>query len=218
MLCSLFQARAALELGHKKLFDLDWQQAVRQAEKNPKALYYLADYANKIGEITYSVEIYETLSQVPNYQLEALLKLVRLYERLGKTRDILRTMQRLSLIYPNDLTIMNDLAYLGLLLNESSVQPFERASRVYATNPKLPAFAATYALAQLKSGVPAVALKAFEPFMLSDLKAPSWQTVYAATLTANGRKADALKIIGKIDLKNLKPEEKELIATLLPTK
>lgn len=218
ILRSLYRARVASELGNQRLFDLGWRQAVREAEDNPGALRYLADYSEKLGEIRRSTEACEILSQNARYRLEALLKLVRLYEKQGQTRLLFQTMQRLAVLCPQDPVISSDLAYLGLLLDDPSMQFHERARAVYAVNPYLPAFAATYALAQLKAGLPSVALKTMEYFSPDRITAPGWQAVHAAALAANGRKAEAIAMAQKIDFKNLKPEEKELMAEFWPAK
>ena len=212
VLRSLYRARVAGELGNQRLFDLGWRQAVRETENHANAIRYLADYSEKLGEIGRSTEAYEILSQNARYRLEALLKLVRLYEKMGQTRLLFQTMQRLSVLCPQDPVISSDLAYLGLLLNDPSLQSHELARAVYAVNPHLSAFAATYALAQLKAGLPAVALETMEYFSPDQITAPGWQAVHATALAANGHKAEAIAMAQKIDFKNLKPEEKELMA------
>jgi len=46
--------------------------------------------------------------------------------------------------------------------------------------------------------------------------AHGWQAIYAATLAANGRKADAIRIAKNINPKQLRPEEKKLHAPFWP--
>jgi tetratricopeptide (TPR) repeat protein len=216
MLRSLFQARIAQELGNQKLFEYTWRQATREAGTNPKAVQYLAIYADNRGDIERSTECYEKLTQFGSYQLSALLSLLRLYEKSGQTKDLFRTLQRLSQLRPNDSAVINDLAYVGLLLNETSTQPFDHAREIYALQPEMPPFAATYALSQLKAGLPAVALKAIETIGPSKLVAPGWQAIYAATLAANGKKSEAVRVAQKINLDQLKAEERELISSFYP--
>lgn len=218
MLRSLYQARAAKEMGDLQLFELGWKQAVLSAKDRPQALRYLAHYAEKLGQFEKSVELYEKLSNYASSQAEALLKLVSIYEKLGRTRDLLRTMQRLFAVNPDHAAIRNDVAYLSLLLDDSSSQPYVKAREVYALDPTLPPFAVTYALAQLKGGLPRVALNALNHVSPKRLKAPGWQAVYAATLAANGRRSEAIRIAHKIDEQYLKPEEKKLISDLLKNK
>ena len=207
----IFRARTAREVGQQTRYELCWKQAARAAGKQPLALRYLAYYAETLGDLPRCVEAYENLSQIPEYEMEALLKLIRPYEKLGRTRELLKVLRRLLRMRPDDPTINNDVAYLGLLLNDTSVQPFERARNVYEANPQLPPFAATYALAQLRGGLPAVALKVMQNFKMEQLTAPGWQAVYAAALDANGRRNEAVNVARGIDYQNLKPEEKKLI-------
>jgi tetratricopeptide (TPR) repeat protein len=215
VLVSLFRARVAKELGDQRLFELGWRKSLRESGRNPVALRYLARYAGELGEKKRSAEALEELSRVPGFEGQSLLELIPIYEHLRDTRSLLNTLHRLVELRPDDLVINSDVAYLGLLLNDSSVYPFERAKKVYTEGPRIPAFASTYALSQLRLGFPAIALSAFDQFTLGELTAPGWQAVYAATLLANGRRADAVKIVESIDLGNLKPEEKLLISKLL---
>lgn len=210
----LFRARVAKELGRDTRYELSWKQAVRAAGTKPLSLRYLAYYADKLGDLPHSIEAYESLSQVPEFEMDALLKLIRPYEKLGRTRDLFNTLRRLLALRPDDPTINNDVAYLGLLLNDTSADELARARKVYETNPRLPPFAVTYALAQLRGGLNSVALKALQAIPLDQLTAPGWQAVYAAALNANGFKADALKLARQIDFKNLKPEERQLIESI----
>ncbi len=214
----LFRARADRELGNEKLYDLGWHQAIRAAEKSPPILRYLIHYATEMKETAHCAEVYETLSQISEHQLEALLRLISLYEPLGQTQNLFRTMQRLLLLFPKDTVILNDVTYLGLLLDDPSVKAADRAYEVYSGNPRLPAFAATYALAKLKAGQPTIAVKTIEDIPASELTAPGWQAVYAASLAAHEHKAEAIKIAQKIDFTNLKPEEKKLLEPFFPIK
>ena len=207
----IFRARAAREVGQRTRYELSWKQAVRAAGRQPLALRYLAYYAEMLGDLPRSIEAYEILSQVPEYELEALLKLIRPCEKLGRTRELLNVMRRLLLMRPTDPTINNDVTYLALLLNDVSAETFERARSVYETNPQVPPFAVTYALAQLRAGLPAVALKVMWNFQPEQLTAPGWQAVYAAALDANGQRNEAIRIARGIDAQNLKPEEKQLM-------
>ncbi len=212
----IFRARTAKELGRDARFELSWKQAVHAAGKQPLALRYLAYYAETLGDLPRAAQAYENLSQIPEFEIEALLKLIRPYEKLGQTADLLKVMKRLLLLRPNDPTINNDVTYLSLLLNDTSLEPFERAREVYEADPRMPAYAATYALSRLKSGDPAAAVKILSSFPLKDLVAPSWQAVYASALHAAGSPEEARTIARRIDYKHLKPEEKKLIAGFWP--
>lgn len=214
----LFRARASRELKQAKPFEINWRRAINEAGPDPHSLGFLANYAETIGESARSAEAYELLSQQPGFEIDSLVKLVRIYEQLGQTRPLLGAIERLAAMQPNDLAFANDLAYLGLLINEPSGKSQERAQQVYTFNPRLPAFAATYALAQLKMGKPDVALRITNEFSPNTWTAPGWQAIRAAALAACGRKAEAVQVADKIDFKNLKPEEKLLLTSFWPPK
>ena len=216
VLLALYRGRVALELGNRPLYDLGWKQALRAGERDPRSLRYLADYAEKMKEPVRSVQAYEALAGLPGHEVEALMRLVRLHERLGQTRMMFDTLQRLLKILPTDPIVNSDFAYVALLLGDTSVQPHERARVVYAVNPRLPAFAATYALAQWKGGLPVVALQSLEHVPREEWTVPGWHAVYAAVLAANGRQADAKRVAAEILSQPLLPEERKLIEGLLP--
>jgi tetratricopeptide (TPR) repeat protein len=215
VLLALYRGRVSRELGNEKLFDIGWRKAIREASGNFQAMLYIADYAEKLGEFDKCAEVYENLLEAADQKLHFLLKLVRLYERTGRTRDLLRTIQRISEVH-TEPAVVNDAAYLGLLLNDAPKERFESAYLVYQSDPKKPAFVTTYALAQLRTGSPELALKAYDSIEASDLAAPGWKAVYAATLGANGKKKEAVKIAEGIEVALLKPEEKQLILEYLP--
>lgn len=214
LLLSLFRARVAREMGNPKLFEVCWKQTMRYAERDPKALQYLASYADQMGDYQHTAEAYELMSSIPTHSETALLALIRTYEKLGQTRSVYNVLQRLSTLRPGDPVVTNDLTYLALLLNEPSAEPYAKAKEVYSKNPRVAAFAVTFALAELKTGFPGVGLDVLKSFNQADLTAPGWQAVEAAILAANGQKSRGIAVAERIDYKNLKPEEKALIANL----
>lgn len=219
VLQALYRARAERELGHRLSFEWGWRQAMRAAAGNPRALQYLLAYAERLGEPALAVDAGEALYRQPGFQQPALLRLVPLYEKLGRTRDLLGVMNRLLALRPDDVVVLNDAAWLSLLLKDSVDVAQERANFVYRTNPKLPAFTATYALAKLRRDQADQALKALEGIPRASLTAPGWQAVLAATLAANGKTREAATVAAGIRQDLLKPEEKSLLTDAgLPAK
>ncbi len=212
VLRTLFSARVAREQGDRQLFELGWRQALREAGGKPGTLDYLIMYAERLGEWSLCADACEALSQQPEFQSAALLKLVPLYERLGETRKLFQTMKRLLVLRPDDTAVLNDTAYLGLLLGDSTAKASERAQAVYFSNPQLPAFAVTYALSRLKEGRPAEAVKVLEAIPRAQLTAPGWQAVHAASLAAMGRRKEAASVAAAIPRARLKFEEKKLLS------
>ncbi len=212
VLRSLYRARVARETGSRQLFEWGWRRALREADGNPSALQYLATYAERLGEAALAVDAYEALSLQPGFQQPSLLKLVPLYEKLGETRDLLNVMKRLLELHPDDTAVINDMAWLGLLVGDAGSSASERAEYVYSMDPKLPAFAATCALARLRLGKAAQAVKVLEAIPRSQLTAPGWQAVYAAALAASGRRSEGATVAAQIRQELLKPEEKRLLS------
>jgi tetratricopeptide (TPR) repeat protein len=215
ILRALFRGRAARELGNTPLFQFQWQKALEESGKNSAGLLYLAQYAEKLQEFEIAAEAYEKLHLLHANQLDPLLRLVKLYEHLGKTASLQKIMLRLLTLRPDDVAILNDVAYLSLLLDDSSTHPKEKARQAYERNPSLVPVVTTYALAQLKSNLPEAALKTIQKIPSQDLTAPGWQAVKAAILESNGKSQEATKIAKSIGQSLLKPEEKLLIQSIL---
>ncbi|MBV9463354.1 MAG: hypothetical protein JO317_03910 [Verrucomicrobiae bacterium] len=211
----LFRARAARELRNAQVFEVDWRQAVRSAGNDPAMLRYLGYYAEMLGETAAAVAAYEALRASPPDELEALLRLIRPYEALGRTTDLQKVFERLAVLRPNDAVVRNDYAYLTLLLNPANLDARQKAEQNYRANPRLPAFAATYALSELRQGRPSTAVTAMRAVPADEITAPGWQAVFAASLKGNGDKAEAAKWAHLIDTSHLKPEERALVADMV---
>jgi hypothetical protein len=212
VLRELYLARTARELKMLPEAEAHWRRVQLELATTPQAMLYVADYAEKIGEIDEARKVYERLTAVPEYSDRAYAGLIRIAERNGGTRTLREIMRDLSARHPDDPAPENDLAYLNLLLNERVDASKETAERLHKAHPNVMAYRNTLALAYLRLDDPASARKVYEDLNL-DWKTlqPGWQAVHAAVVGANGDAQNARDLASQIPQNALKPEERALI-------
>lgn len=208
----LFRARVYLETGQRDRADFAWSRAVLQVANDPEKLWFLENYARKLGLFDQAREALERLTQLPSARRKAFERLVQLEQREGSVRTLRDTLKRMNVAYPRDLSVKNDLAYANLLLNENITQSVEAAEELVNDGSPYLANRVTLALAYYRMGQPARALEVLEPLEVDWSQARSgFRAVYAAILRANGRGADANALLVDLDLPSLLKEEQDLL-------
>jgi tetratricopeptide (TPR) repeat protein len=211
----LFLARAARELKKLPEADAHWRRVQLELSSQPEAMFYVADYAERVGEFEEARKAYERLAALPEYADRAFTGLIRLAEASGGTRTLREIMRDLSARRPDDPAPANDYAYLNLLLNERVEAAKEAAQKLYDAHPNVLAYRVTLALAHLRLDQAAKARELLDVDVDWVKVRPGWQAVHAAVRAANGQNDLARALARQIALAKLKPEERELIATLL---
>src|SRR5262249_16650970 len=118
--------------------DLEWRQALKAAQKRLGSLMWLANKAGEWDrESAREAVLWEIARQCPN-QRWALLKLGRIAQRDGRTRDLHRAYSSLLDSTPNDPVLLNDFAATGLLLKMDLDKAHETASKLFAQYPAEP--------------------------------------------------------------------------------
>lgn len=208
----LYRARVALELGRDNQAVAHWDQAQIQAANLPEALYYLGDYAAKIGAVAEAARAYRRLATFPTHTRRAYLELIQLYESRGDTAELRRLMQDMVKLYPEDEAPRNDLAYLELLLEINIEGARQVAESLVAKRPDMIAYRTTLALAHLRRKDHAALRLAYEKStFVWDQALPGWQAVYVATLGTLGQTNLARQLAPTVPQHRLKPEERELL-------
>lgn len=212
----LYKSRACAELGDANGADKHWRLSQIAAQKsagvgNPEQAFYIANYAEKLGQSANAERMYRFLMGSPLTARPACEALLRLAVAKGTqpTRDILREMRTR---WPEDIAVQNDYAYFQLLLGEEIDASREKAAELAEKFPGSLPHHTTLALGYLRSGNPAAALKVFEGLPVAWDKAPETSiAVYAAVLDANGRTEEARRLAAALDASALRPEEQALI-------
>ena len=212
VLVALYQARVAGQLKKERQAELHWAQAQWLASQRPETLWYVAQYAEKVGAMGQAEKAYRRLSQLPPSAAQAYLALVRLAEQKADTRALRDLMKELIVAFPNDPAPRNDLAYLELLTQENITSAVEAAKTLFAGRPGTLAYRTTLALAYLRTNHPKSAQALYDNLEIDWKTAPpGWRAVYAAVLAANGDTKSARQLANQLPRQQLKVEESALM-------
>jgi predicted Zn-dependent protease len=211
----VFLARVSLELHEPLPAETHWEAALDEASRNPSHLAYLARYSEKIGVLSVAAKAWRQLARKPSWALRANAALVSLLERQGDTRGLRDVMRQLRRLAPDDPAPRHDEAYLDLLLGENVPAAGTTAVKLLNDHPQRIAYRSTVALSYLRSNDPTAALQQYDGVEIPWEKAsPSAQAVRAAVLHANRELTLARTAAATIPQNSLKPEERELVASL----
>jgi len=195
----------------------EWQRALDTAD-SPRSLIGLADYAEKMGTLDIADAAYARLIIKQPELKSAYLSRFQLAQTRGQSahaRDLAREIMRL---WPeDDATRMREI-YLRLLLTSDAqeIAAAEKEAEPYVIhNPWNGSARSALALAQLKQGKMAAALKTLTEFTPGVPSSAISQAVYAAALDANGWKDKAREQARQLETENILPEERALIAPSL---
>jgi len=211
----VFQARAAQEMREISMAEVRWKQAMAKAAGNPQKLEFLANFAEKSGNLPIAAEAYRSMVKFPGVAVPGYLGLIRVAEKRADMRQLRDVMAELARQLPEDPAPKNDLAYLNLLFNEKVADSLQVSRQLVDTLPDRAAYRTTLALAYLRTNQPDKALGAYDRMKIDWSAAlPGWQAVRAAVLAANGRGEEARKLAAAVNWDRLKPQERDLIRTL----
>lgn len=211
----VFQARVAQELRELSMADLRWKQAMAKAAGNPQKMEFLANFAEKSGNLGMASEAYRSMTKFPATAVPGYLGLIRVAEKRADTRQLRDIIAELARQLPDDPAPKNDLAYLNLLFNEKVDESLQSARELVGALPDRAAYRTTLALGYLRKNQPTEALTAYDQANINWSTAlPGWQAVRAAVLAANGRDQEARSLALSINWDRLKPQERDLIRIL----
>jgi hypothetical protein len=214
-LADVFQARVAQELREIPMAEAQWKKAKSKAVGDPRKLEFLANFAERSGNISLTREAYRDMTRYPSTAVPGYFGLIRIAEKNAATSELRDIMGELARQLPKDPAPKNDFAYLNLLLKDRLDDSLQTATELVSTLPGLPAYRTTLALARLRKNQPQQALSAYDGSAINWSTAlPGWQAVRAAVLAANHRDDEARHLAAEINWDRLKPEERDLIRVL----
>jgi len=218
LLQHMYLAVAQTHLGSATSATNEWQRALEVA-KTPEKLSILAKYAeqNSVNDIADAA--YSTAIKIAPKNRDTYGGRLRLALAAGKTADAQTIAAEIIQLWPDDAGARNQSAYLRLLLGASGEQAeaAERDAEVLVKNEPRNWFArATLGLARFRLGRNKDALAAFREVRVTGTEPPGVLAVRAAILDANGYKEGARGDAHNLAAARLLPEERALIAPLLP--
>ena len=211
----VFQARVAQELREIPMAEAQWKKAKSKAAANPRKLDFLANFAERSGNIPLARETYRDMTRYPATAVPGYFGLIRIAEKNAATSELRDIMGELVRQLPKDPAPKNDFAYLNLLMSDRLDDSLKVATELVALFPDRAAYRTTLAIAYLRKKQPKEALEAYNGMEMDWSTAlPGWQAVRAAVLGANDQTDAARHLAGEINWDRLKPEERDLIRTL----
>ncbi len=208
----LFLARSGMEQGKISEADLHWRRAHLAAAASPEQMMYLGNYAEKIGETHQAELAFRELSSnasVARPAFEALLRLAEKKRDTGALRGLLGEMKGR---WPKDTAVLNDYAYLSLLLGKDVADCRNAARQLVAKAPGSLPHRTTLALAELRLNDAAAAFAVYDGLQIPWAQVSAGpRAVYAAVLGMNGKDAEARAVAAALRMEDLRPEEQELI-------
>src|SRR4029077_938477 len=218
MVQHMYLAVAQTHLGSATGATNEWQRALEVA-KTPEKLMTLAKYAEQNSANDIADAAYADAIKIAPKNREAYSGRVGLALAAGRTAQAQTIAAEIARLWPDDAAARNQDAYLRLLLGASGEQAeaAERDAEVLAKKEPRNWFArATLGLARLRLGRDKDALAAFRGIKATGNEPPGALAVRAAILALNGHEEGARNDALLLVAKPLLPEERALIAPLLP--
>ena len=172
-------------------FDTLWRAALHAADQ-PDREIKLARLASKWNLAIESEEIWSRLSRTSPSRREALDALYRLYRTNNDLKKLYDVLQRLHEASPNEIGITNNLARLGLSIDQNTKQAQELAKQAHDRAPEDLNCAVTYAFALYVQGHTTEGLEILQKLPPETLHEPH-AAVYAAVLLLDVNQTDAAK-------------------------
>ena len=219
MVQHMYLAVAQARLGSATSATNEWQRAL-QVANTPEKLLTLATNAEQNSAIDIADAAYsEAIKTAPTRNRAAYAGRLRLALAAGKTAQAQTIAAEIAQMWTDDAAARNQDAYLRLLLGASgeAAEAAERDAQVLvAKEPGNWQARATLGLACLRLGRNKEALAAFQGLRVSGAEPPGALAVRAAILAANGIEEGARNDALLVSANPLLPEERALIAPLLP--
>jgi hypothetical protein len=134
----MYLARCNAQLGEQTASDNNWQRALEAADNDAQKLMTLAEYAEKNGAASVAESAYAAVVRDAPRLRAAWQGRLRAVQATRDTRKIHAVLAEMLKLWPNDLAIQNDEAYLRLLLvpNDSPVgSPAPSDEKTVPANP-----------------------------------------------------------------------------------
>jgi hypothetical protein len=192
--------------------DAHWRLAVRQAGDHLGPLTSLLSMAGGWGrEKAREDLLWQIFERFPRERWTA-RELERLYANKGNTRGLNKLYGAVAARDGKDFMAKNNFAATALLLHTSLPRAHEWAEEIYRSHPTEPIVASTYAWSLQMQGKTKDALAALEKLKANELQSTTVALYYGLLLSADNQTESAAKYFARVDLAELLPEEKELLA------
>jgi hypothetical protein len=210
----LFLARAALMQGKQSEADQEWAAlATALRLEKPETLAYVAGYEEQLGLLEQAQSAYREMALRKETHVKGLVGTIRCQPANAPASTLIPLYEELTAASPEFADAGGDLSYLRMLCWYDVPDSLAAAQKLLAAQPSSLARISVVALGLLRNGDPKQALALYEGKQIDWASAPlPWRAVRIAVLRANGREEEASALASKIDQRQLRPEERALIA------
>ncbi len=176
--------------------DSSWNLAELRLKEDALRIRRLADLCARWGAEPEKEKLWWKLAACSGDQTNVLQRLFTLSIQRKDSAGLQRAVKGLYLAKPDDLPSINNYAWISLLRNEDLETAHQLADRVYAADPKVGAYASTYAYSMHLRGKTAEGLRALEAAPAAALNDPTVAGCYGYMLAAAGQKEKAEAMLG----------------------
>ena len=117
--------------------NLEWDKVLLAVSRDTQKLWYVVDYSLRLNLIIYARAALHKLTEIPSSMRRAYETLVRIEQETGRTVELRDLLKGMGKIYPNEPAVLNDIAYLNLLLGDSVSVSIEKARTMVIEKPSL---------------------------------------------------------------------------------
>ncbi len=182
--------------GDAQRSDASWNLAELQLQQDAARIRRLADFCVRWGAEPEKEKLWWKLAACKGDQTEVLKRLFTLSMQRKDSAGLYRAVKGLYLSKPEDPPSMNNYAWLSLLRNEDLETAHQLADRVFAVDPKVGAYASTYAYSLHLRGRTAEGLKALAAAPAHNLNDATVAGCYGFLLAAAGDTEKAQAFLG----------------------
>lgn len=215
----MYLARCNAQLGNKAAAENNWERALEVAGTEIPKLLTLANFAEKNGAIATASAAYEQAVSIAPRVRSAQQGRLRTAQHEKDTRRMHAILSEMLRLWPGNLAIQNDEAYIRLLLLKpeeaggEGVRAIEQlAEKLVQKEPRSLPHRTLLALARLKQNNPQAAMEPFRNIQVPRSAASvSALAVNAAVLAANGHAEAAQRNVRLIPPNTLLPEEQSFL-------
>lgn len=206
------RASAAVKLKKDDLAQIHWKKAMQLAGEKVEQIRLVADVAERAEAYEVALAGYRRVATNPATEASARQAILRIKSRSGDTRGVRDYVRELLEKAKHDTALQNFNAYLSLLLNEDVAKSRATVESLHYQQPSDLGFRVSLALGHLREKNAQAAMNVFgtNTYNLAQFP-PGARAVYAAVLGAANKDKEAENVVRTISLKDLKPEERELI-------
>jgi tetratricopeptide (TPR) repeat protein len=211
-LSTFLKGRSAVAKNQLAEAESSFRTTIELLDKDVRLMPTIGRTAEQAGLTNVAMIAWERALSEPRLAMDAARQLIRLARPLDDLTTMRRAVQRMSDFFATDESFAGERALLDLLFSEDLVRSTSVLQQLVKNRPDNMTWKAGLALAHLRAQDPQKALSVFEETTIDFAGlAPRAQAIYVATLGQNQQREAARRFVRRMDLTQLKLQERELV-------